>query len=605
MNRSKNTWPAVFLLVSVIVTVLLYYMLFLTKLYIPKDVIVMDQGWSLTSSQGTQQVSIGGRVEGADFDEFYTLERRLPSGRDYSSAALFFQSNHQDVVVSVDGSVIYTQVVSESNPAVIRNNYVYLPVNYQEKILTLSIHSDSPHYYDIVSPVYFGNYNQLHEISNNNSGFRYLFLGAFITAFLFFIVYAIRILRRPSEYNRYFFLGLFFLFSAGISAIYAPTIPQIVAPAYVSLVQSFVLFLAPLPLLIYMNIAASARLRRWMVIPLALEILLLVFSLLVELLDIFPITVVMNFFFVVLVVHFGFAFWHVISLKRAGREPLLPLPALCLLFLVACFDVYAYIWIKPVEDFRLVKAFLPVCCSYIIFRSTARITREKYKGLFKEELNTYVADAVSKNYEMLEQRINEMHKISHDLKNHYSMLYHLYAGGRQEEALSYLQNLCNDYVRTLPFCNTGNVVVDSIINDKLSAAQALHADIQQMVKLPPSLPFSDRDLCSILVNVLDNALDALALQEHGTLELSIFYEDQQLFIMCKNSKVGETIERDGRFLTTKSSKMIHGYGISIIQSTVEKHEGTMHIEYDDTSFEIYISLPLDSPPPVPFSHKRY
>ena len=109
MNRSKNTWPAVFLLVSVIVTVLLYYMLFLTKLYIPKDVIVMDQGWSLTSSQGTQQVSIGGRVEGADFDEFYTLERRLPSGRDYSSAALFFQSNHQDVVVSVDGSVIYTQ----------------------------------------------------------------------------------------------------------------------------------------------------------------------------------------------------------------------------------------------------------------------------------------------------------------------------------------------------------------------------------------------------------------------------------------------------------------------------------------------------------------
>ena len=148
-------------------------------------------------------------------------------------------------------------------------------------------------------------------------------------------------------------------------------------------------------------------------------------------------------------------------------------------------------------------------------------------------------------------------------------------------------------------------MVDSIINDKLSAAQALHADIQQMVKLPPSLPFSDRDLCSILVNILDNALDALALQEHGTLELSIFYEDQQLFIMCKNSKVGETIERDGRFLTTKSSKMIHGYGISIIQSTVEKHEGTMHIEYDDTSFEIYISLPLDSPPPVPFSHKRH
>ena len=61
MNRSKNTWPAIFLLVSVIVTALLYYMLFLTKLYIPKDVIVMDQGWSLTSSQGTQQVSIGGR----------------------------------------------------------------------------------------------------------------------------------------------------------------------------------------------------------------------------------------------------------------------------------------------------------------------------------------------------------------------------------------------------------------------------------------------------------------------------------------------------------------------------------------------------------------
>ena len=108
------------------------------------------------------------------------------------------------------------------------------------------------------------------------------------------------------------------------------------------------------------------------------------------------------------------------------------------------------------------------------------------------------------------------------MKNHYSMLYHLYAGGRQEEALSYLQNLCNDYVRTLPFCNTGNVVVDSIINDKLSAAQALHADIQQMVKLPPSLPFSDQDLCSILVNILDNALDALALQAVSYTHLDVY-----------------------------------------------------------------------------------
>ncbi len=592
MKKPLYLRPYILFIAAVLLALGFYCLFFTTDIYLPRDVTVLNSGWRLISSSGTyNNVSIGEKVEGADLGEAYSIEHRLPLGSAYSTPSILFQSDHQSVTIYVDDVKIYTSSRTTASYTMVRNNYVYMPSDYYGKMLKIVIRSDSARYYDTIQNVYFGNFNQLHEISVNNSVFRYFVLCIFFTASCFLMAYGVNTLKKFREYSRFLPICLFFVFSVAITAVHAPTIPEIVSAENVSFLQHITLYLTPLALLVYLYISAEPRRRKWLLPPLALQILFLLFSCLLHVLSVLPLSKSVDYFIVVTLINFIFLLLYLFSAKT--KQPsFIALAALITLLLLFLADVYCYKIIKPVEDFRLIKSALPVLCIYAMLRLTGDISDIKYKNLFKKEIHEYVSDTVLSNYEMLEKSIREMHKTSHDLKNHYTILFHLYESGKHEEALSYLQNLCSDYANTLPYCNTGNVVVDSIINDKLSRAQELHARITRLISLPPSLPFADRDLCSILVNVLDNALDALARVQDGFLEFSLFHENQMLFIMCKNSKSGATLEADGKFITTKSSKLTHGYGLSIITSIVEKYEGSVHTEYDDQTFAIYISLPL-------------
>ncbi|MBQ9941774.1 MAG: sensor histidine kinase, partial [Christensenellaceae bacterium] len=552
----------------------------------------LDTGWRLTTSAGATygNIDLKARLEEAECDTYFTLSHRLPLTDSYTSPAISFLSDHQNVRVYVDDALIYALDSEGSHQTAVSNNCIYLPSDYNGRMLRIEFLSDNPRHYDTVSPVYLGNYDQLKDFAVNRSLVPCLLFCAIATFTVFVFGNALRTLKNKAL--RLLPICLFFCLSALLAASYSPSFSAIASPQNTSFLRHLFLYLIPLTMYLDLPLNTPSSQRRLTLFPLLAQTLFLVFALLIHALSLLPLSRTMDIFLVLNLL--CLLYYTVLNarLRRISFDIFWPTPLLLITLLCLAADAYSYWFYHLPEKLALIRCLLPILATLGLWRLRTHISRIRYENQVKEELNSYLTEAVLQNYENMEHQIQEMRKISHDLKNHYAVLYHLSGSGRHQEMLTYLQNLCNDYAVALPYSNTGNVVVDSVINDKLSRMQEMGARIRKTISLPGKLPLSNRDLCSILANLLDNALEALEPQQGGWLDFSIYPEDDLLFISCKNSKVGPTLEEDGQFYTTKPSKLVHGFGLGIIRSLTDKYDGTLHIQYDDEKFMVFISLPL-------------
>ena len=117
--------------------------------------------------------------------------------------------------------------------------------------------------------------------------------------------------------------------------------------------------------------------------------------------------------------------------------------------------------------------------------------------------------SMAESYQLLKNRMAERAKIYHEIRHQLTALDCLC----QNRDYSAMQDLLADILReqeaqTARF--TGNLTVNTILQD--AAARAKQADIsfRASVHIPDSLPIPETDLCSLLMNMLDNALEGAA-----------------------------------------------------------------------------------------------
>lgn len=201
-------------------------------------------------------------------------------------------------------------------------------------------------------------------------------------------------------------------------------------------------------------------------------------------------------------------------------------------------------------------------------------------------------ELVNRHYDEVENMYRKMRGWRHDYHNHIQTLKAYMILAQYEEAAGYLELLEKDLTAVDTLLRTGNVMVDAILNSKLSLIQEKDIKVDATATVPKELPVSDIDLSVLIGNLMDNAMEACEKvpREDRFIRIYIDVIKKQLYIAVTNSMYGKARRRGERFLSNKQGN--HGFGLLRMEDIVAKHGGYINRQTEDGIFATEVMLPL-------------
>lgn len=243
-----------------------------------------------------------------------------------------------------------------------------------------------------------------------------------------------------------------------------------------------------------------------------------------------------------------------------------------------------------IKTWLLVFVFVILVCDIVVFKLYVMYQKEKQLERERQEYALQVK-MYDQHIESRKEMMGEVHRIKHDMKN--NMVYlQMLLKENPKEAESYL----NDYMKVnmenlREFSNSGNLAVDALLNYKNMIAAEKNVFINLDIQIPNSLHYKSSDLCVILGNLLDNAIEAAENSENKEIDVRIVYVKNKLKITVKNYYTGK-IKKDtgGNFISTKSDTKNHGIGLQSVTRIVEAYGGVMEVRTDHSVFQVDIIM---------------
>ena len=215
-----------------------------------------------------------------------------------------------------------------------------------------------------------------------------------------------------------------------------------------------------------------------------------------------------------------------------------------------------------------------------------------FAKLIDRRIAAYQRQLIETHYQEVENMYRQMRGWRHDYRNHIQTMKVLASSGDLEGIRSYLDRLDTDLNTVDLAVKTGNAMADAILNSKISLAKSRDIPVQVDAHIPVKLKMSELDLCCIIGNLFDNAIEAsLALPpEERLIRVYMDMKGTQLYLSFTNFTAGGKREKQGgRFLTTKGEG--HGFGLVRIDAIVERLEGYLSRNSEDGAVTTEILIP--------------
>lgn len=200
--------------------------------------------------------------------------------------------------------------------------------------------------------------------------------------------------------------------------------------------------------------------------------------------------------------------------------------------------------------------------------------------------------------EWMDDNLDSMRHLRHDLKNQYAYMQILLEQKKYEELKEYFEQMTDNLPLLQGYVDCGNSNMNTLLNLMYSKAKARNVKLSFQLVVPPVLPFKTKRLCSLIGNLVDNAIEECArLQKAGRedagIELSIYPQKSYLVICCKNTTDKQRLTRSvGGLRTTKKDEQIHGYGTRIVSRIAEKYNGLAEFQLEGDQFVAKVMLDI-------------
>lgn len=187
---------------------------------------------------------------------------------------------------------------------------------------------------------------------------------------------------------------------------------------------------------------------------------------------------------------------------------------------------------------------------------------------------------------------DEIRKERHELKNKYFYIQTLVHEKKFEQLEDYLNHAIGKKLSSFEEIQTGNTLMDYILNQKIQTCRKNNIKVFSEILIPEQLNISEDTLCTILLNLLDNAITASLHEPDADIHISIRCVQKYLVCKIKNKCSYNVLEQNPNLATTKQDITHHGFGIKIIRETVEKNNGILNFNYNDHYFTATVMLEL-------------
>lgn len=211
----------------------------------------------------------------------------------------------------------------------------------------------------------------------------------------------------------------------------------------------------------------------------------------------------------------------------------------------------------------------------------------------RRDLEDYQREVLDTHYREVESMYRRMRMWRHDWRNHIQTMKILAAQGDVDAVREYLDGLDDDLTALDMRVKTGNTMADAIINSKMSLAAEHGIDVHVDANIPVRLDIPDIDLCCIIGNLFDNAIEANdpLPPESRMIRVYMDMKGSMLYLSFTNATASaKRIKVGGRFRSTKRAKG-HGYGLMHVDAIVDRLDGYLNRNSEDGAFTTEILLP--------------
>lgn len=232
---------------------------------------------------------------------------------------------------------------------------------------------------------------------------------------------------------------------------------------------------------------------------------------------------------------------------------------------------------------------LVFCCFIFIINQSFQIQENKLIVLQSENQRNEMNQVF---YEILEKKNEEQRILVHDIKHHLA-------------AINSMDDICDikKYVANVQpeldeykyIGKTKNKMLDLILDRYASICNTKSVDFHVDIRTSNLSFIEDKDLVSILSNILDNAVEATVKTDCPIIRFSTKMNKNFVIVTVINSCLEKPKSDGEKLITTKSNSSYHGYGIKSIEKTIRKYNGFCNWNFDESNNEFHFNVLFNRP----------
>lgn len=293
----------------------------------------------------------------------------------------------------------------------------------------------------------------------------------------------------------------------------------------------------------------------------------------------------------VLILVLEFLLFVAIARVRRKRDDVpLPMPVLIAMFFI--LTLFTSFLPSDYADTTILRSSSPSiimlilsALAFVTLLFYVRVTRKERNDLAElNSRNEEYIEAEAKFFELSAKADTEIRAMRHDMKNNVQVLMLLLENGEYDKMRDYLEEMGGNLTAADVSSHTGNTIADAIIADKKRKASEAGAELV-VSGVISGVEFTPVDLCKILANILDNAIEAVSEEalsdvdpEFKKIELIFKRTDKFFMISLTNPCLSCPVIVDGQIETHKNDKKNHGFGIANAKEAAANYGGELSVE---------------------------